>query len=222
MTATSDGCATSTQEDRLLAAGRAAVAEATKLWDRDIYDPARNDYSPRGVLSRVAINEIVRSGGWTRIDYRGDGDLEWCGLFVAACWRSAGIDPKWLATYFASTYRLDLWARYREFDPKHPNPRQVPPRLLAQLDRDSVTITWTPRAGDILLIGDGNPPFGDHICLVESFDPDRNVFHTLEGNGIGIGPDGKRRQGVVRGVRHLGGGGYCARRLIRPSACDLL
>ncbi len=76
--------------------------------------------------------------------------------------------------------------------------------------------------GDILMIGDGSPKFGDHICLVESFDPDRHTFATLEGNGIGIGPDGKRRQGVVRGVRHLGGSGYCARRLIRPAPGDLL
>lgn len=213
-----------TTQDRLEAAGRAAVAKAVEYWSRDIIDPARNDYSPRAVVSRAAINEIVHAGGWTWIDYRGDGDLEWCGLFVATCWRAAGLDPKWLAAYFSSTYRLDLWARYRDFDEKRPNPKPVtgPWRLLAELDRDSTTLPFAPRAGDILMIGDGQPRSSDHICLVESFDPERRVFQTIEGNGIGLGPDGKRRQGVVRATRYLGGGGYCARRLIRPAPSDLL
>ena len=35
-------------------------------------------------------------------------------------------------------------------------------------------------------------------------------------------PHAKRRQGVVRGERKLGGSGYCARRLIRPAIGDLL
>jgi hypothetical protein len=223
MTATSDGCASSTQENRLAAAGRAAVVEAAKLWQSDIVDPPRNDYSPRGVMSRHAINKIVHAGGWTWIEYRGDGDVEWCGLFVAACWRAAGIDPKWLASYFASTYRLDLWARYRTFNDKpNPRPAQGPHRLLAELGRESTSLPWDPRAGDILMIGDGQPVFGDHITLVESYDAERRVFNTIEGNGIGLGPDGKRRQGVVRAVRHLGGSGYCARRLIRPAPSDLL
>lgn len=222
MTATSDGCASSTAEDKLAAAGRAALAEATRLWAWDIYDPARNDYTERGVKSRLAINEIVHKGGWTWINYRGDGDVEWCGLFAATCWRTAGIDPKWLPTYFASTYRLDIWARYRSFDDKHPNPRpETGRRLICELGRESTSLPWEPRAGDILMIGDGAPVFGDHICLVESYDDERKVFNTLEGNGIGLGPDGKRRQGVVRGVRHLGGSGYCARRLIRPGTGDL-
>lgn len=224
MTATNDGCASSTQEDKLEAAGRAAIAEAARLWDSDIYDPPRNDDSARGVASRAAINAIVHAGGWTWIDYKGDGDVEWCGLFAAACWRVAGIDPKWLASYFASTYRLDIWARYRSFDAKHPNPRpdDGPWRRIANLDAKSAELPFEPRAGDILMIGDGSPMFGDHITLVDSYDPARKAFNTIEGNGIGIGPDGKRRQGVVRAVRHLGGSGYCARRLIRVAPGDLL
>lgn len=218
MTATSDGCATST---RLVAAGKTAIAEATKLWQRDVYDPARNDYTVRGVLSRVAINEILRASGWTWIDYRGDGDVEWCGLFVGACWKAAGIDPKWLATYFASTYRLDAWARYRDFNPRHPNPRPAtgPWRLIAELGRESTSIPFEPMAGDILMIGDGQPAFGDHICLVESYAD--GVFSTIEGNGNGRAPNGKIWQGVVRGKRKLGGDGWHARRLIRPAPSDL-
>lgn len=208
--------------DRLEDAGRTAIEQAAKLWTSDIIDPARNDYSPLGTHSRAAINGIVNAGGWTWINYRGDGDLEWCGLFAGACWRAAGLDPKWLATYWASTYRLDVWARYRDFDAKHPNPRSAagPWRLVAELGTESTSLPWEPRAGDILMIGDGQPAMGDHICLVESYAA--GVFQTYEGNGVGLGPDGKRRQGVVRGARHLGGGGYCARRLIRPAVGDLL
>lgn len=205
-------------------AGIAAIVEARRLFDSDIYDPPRNDYTPGGVMSRAAINDIVHKGGWTWIAYRGDGDVEWCGLFAATCWRAAGIDPKWLATYWASTYRLDVWARYRNFSDKHPNPRPAegPYRLIANLNQDSVSLPFEPRAGDILMIGDGSPEPGDHICLVESYDPETHVFFTIEGNGIGVGPNGKRRQGVVRAVRKLGGSGYCARRLIRPAQGDLL
>ena len=224
MTTTKEGCATSTETDRLELAGRAAITEAARLWSSDVFDPPRNDHSPRAQASRKAIEGIVHAGGWTWLDYRGDGDVEWCGLFAAACWRAAGIDPRWLATYFASTYRLDLWARYRSFNAKTPNDRPAhgPWRHVANLDRASKVLPWEPRAGDVLMIGDGSPEFGDHICLVESYDASRRVFATIEGNGIGIGPDGHRRQGIVRGARHLGGTGYCARRLIRPAPRDLL
>lgn len=224
MTTTQEGCASSTTIDRLELAGRRAVMEAARLWRLDVFDPRRSDHRERAEESRKVIQSIVDSGGWTWIDYRGDGDVEWCGLFAAACWRAAGIDPQWLATYWASTYRLDLWARYRSFSTDKPNPRPAsgPYRLIADLGSDSTELPFDPRAGDILMIGDGSPRFGDHICLVESYDGERKVFNTISGNGVGLGPDGKRRQGVVRAVAHLGGSGYCARRLIRPAPSDLL
>lgn len=211
--------------DHLEVAGRFAVAQATQFWKLDIYDPSRSDKSARAEASRRHIESMLRACGWTwQIPYAGDGQVEWCGIFVGACWRAAGIDPKWLATYFPSTYRLDTWAHYRTFNAQHPNPKptQGPYRLVAELDGGSTSLPFEPRAGDILMIGDGIPLPGDHICLVESYDPARKVFQTIEGNGTGVGPDGKRRQGVVRGVRHLGGSGYCARRLIRPAPADLL
>lgn len=208
----------------LEAAGHAAVAEGMRLWNLDVFDPRASDMTERAVASRNAIDDVLAAGGWTwQVPYRGDGQVEWCGLFVAACWRATGIDPKWLATYFASTYRLDTWARYRTFNAKHPNPKPAtgPYRLLAELTLESVRLPFEPRAGDILTIGDGNPLAGDHICLVRSFDPARRVFLTVEGNGTGLGPDGKRRQGIVTTERRLGGDGFCARRLIRPAPSDL-
>lgn len=225
MTQTTDGCATSTRPAYDIAeAGHAAVTEAIRLWQADVYDPPRSDKSEAANRSRKVIDEILMAAGWEwQVPYRGDGQVQWCGLFAAACWRAAGLDPKWLATYWASTYRLDTWANYKDFNPEKPNkkPAQGPYRLVANLDAISTTVPFEPQAGDILMIGDGTPRMGDHICLVVSYDPTRKVFATIEGNGVGLGPDGKRRQGIVRGLRHLGGQGYCARRLIRPAPSDI-
>lgn len=207
----------------LARAGELAIAEAERYWNLDIYDPSHSDKSTRANESRANIDAMLRACGWTwQIPYNGNGQVEWCGIFAGACWRAAGLNPKWLATYFASTYRLDLWARYQAFDPAHPNPRPVSMRrrLFAELDQNSTSVPFEPRAGDILMIGDGNPAAGDHITLVVSYDPVQRTFRTLEGNGGGVGPDGNHREGVVRAVRKLGGPGYCARRLIRPGVDD--
>ncbi len=200
------------------------MTEAARSWNSDIYDPLRSDKTVGAARSRASISRMLVDCGWTwEAPYKGDGHVEWCGIFAGACWRAAGLDPKWLATYFASTYRLDLWSSYRSFDSAHPNPRPAGDRRIhLELIPESTGLPFDPRPGDILMIGDGLPPMGDHITLVESYDAGRRVFHTISGNGVGIGPDGKRRQGVVRADVHLGGGGYCARRLIRPGFGDLL
>ncbi len=200
------------------------MVAADRLWKLDIYDPRRSDKSAAANASRKQIDAMLKAAGWTwEIPYLGDGQVEWCGIFAATCWRAAGLDPKWLAKYWASTYRLDLWAHYRSFDDAHPNPK--PPsdhRLCAELNAYSTSLPFTPQPGDVLMIGDGSPAMGDHICLVDSYDHDTRTFQTIEGNGTGVGPNGKRLQGVVRAERKLGGHGYCARRLIRPGFGDLL
>lgn len=209
--------------DKLEAAGRAAVTAAARLWSLDAYNAQPNDTSNHGVASRKVIDEILKACGWPwEVPY--NGRFKYCGLFVGRAWLEAGLDPKWIATYFASTIRLDMWARYRSFDEKHPNdkPAPGPRRLLAELNPASLRIPFAPRAGDILMIGDGDPAAGDHVTLVEAYDAESRTFRTIEGNGGGLGPDGKRRMGIVRAVRSLGGGGYCARRLIRPAPSDLL
>jgi hypothetical protein len=204
--------------------GQLALSEALRLWRLDVYDPPRADKSEPANHSRAVIDDILRTSGWTwEIPYKGDGQVEWCGLFAGACWRAAGLDPKWIATYFASTYRLNLWGSYRSFDAKHPNPRPMDrPRMMCILTRESSGLPFEPEPGDILVVGDGNPEVGDHIAIVEHYDEARRKFHTVEGNGIGNGPDGKRRQGIVRAERRLGGEGFCARRLYRPSEWDLV
>ena len=74
-------------------------------------------------------------------------------------------------------------------------------------------------------MGDGSPVYGDHITLVERYDPETRLFHTIEGNSRGKGPKGDSRQGVIRSARPLGarkGHTYIARRLIRPASTDLV
>jgi peptidoglycan hydrolase-like protein with peptidoglycan-binding domain len=218
--------ATSGELDAKLAeAGRAAVAAMAKLWALDVYNAQPNDQTPHGIASRAVIEDILTATGWSSyVPY--DGRFAYCGLTVGMAWRSVGVDLATIAHNFSSTYRLDMWARYKSFDEKHPNPK--PPegqqrRILVELTQASSAVPIDPRAGDILMIGDGNPAAGDHVCLVESYDAELRVFRTIEGNGTGLAPDGKMRHGgIVRGVRHVGGPGYCARRLIRPAPSDLI
>lgn len=206
-------------------AGQKALDEAHRLFNLDVYDPPANMTGIGADRSRKVIDEILTTAGWVwEVPFKGPSAVEWCGLFAGACWHAAGLDQKWLATYFASTYRLDLWGQYESFDAKHPNPRPTDGdrRLMANLNQASSSLPWQPMPGDILMIGDGTPPMGEHITIVESYDAVTKVFTTISGNGVGLGPDGKRRQGIVRATAHLGGGGYCARRLIRPAASDIV
>lgn len=205
--------------DKLLIEGQKVIAEAVYWWKQDIYDPTRSDASVSATASKKFITGFIKHGlDWTwEPDYAGDGTFEWCGAFAAECWSK--IKPELRKTYFASTYRLDRYASYQSsFGEKNAGAG----RLYAQLDEHSKTLPFAPREGDILLIGPKG--YGQHICLVESFDEKARVFHTIEGNGNGAGPRGERQQGVVKGVRALGAahvGDWCARRLIRPSVDDL-
>ena len=216
-------------DDALAVAGELAIAEALRLWHLDVYDPKRTDHSAAADASRAVIDECARSdsgAGWSWLPpYAGDGAVEWCGMFAARCWSHA--IPLWMRrTWWPSTYRLDTWARYATMDATHANlrPKTRAPRVYLPLGPDSVKLAVEPRAGDILLVGDGKPAYGDHVTLVERYDAERQMFHTVEGNGGGVGPKGNRRQGIVRAERPLGkrdGHSYIARRLIRPSIADL-
>lgn len=214
--------------DPLAAAGQAAIDEALRLWRFDIIDPKRSDKSGRASLSRDRIEDMIRSCGWDwELPYAGDGDLEWCGIFAGHCWRAA-IPQATLRTWLPSTYRLDRWASYSRMEQHRnaPPATPAPMRVYVKLDADSKTIHVAPRAGDILLVGpeDAAKAYGVHVCMVERYDPDEQMFYTVEGNATGLGPTGERRQGVVRAKRPLGarkGHSYIARRLIRPAVSDL-
>jgi hypothetical protein len=146
-------------------------------------------------------------------------------MFAAFAW-SAAIALVTRRTYFPSTYRLDAWAQYQTIgNVINSKPASGPYRVYVQLGEASTTIPIAPQPGDILLVGDGRPAYGDHVTLVERYDATTRLFATIEGNGVGVGPRGNRRQGVVRATRPLGaraGHSYIARRLIRPAPSDIL
>lgn len=210
--------------DALALAGQRAIAEAERLWQLDVYDPPRNDQSARGIANRIIIDDIIRTAGWGwALPYRGP-EPQWCGLMAAKCWITAGLDPKWTATYWASTYRLGLWARYQKFNGKSTNTPPLDPqdrRLMMRFVPGSIP-SWTPRAGDIVIVGDGEPEAGDHVTLCVAYDAAARTFETLSGNGGGVGPKGNQREGISRRTYAIDTGRYKAMWVIRPSFVDLL
>ncbi len=219
-------CATCNQElppDKLEQAGKEAIEIALRYWREDIYDPHSRDRTSDATRCKAVIDLMIRVGlGWTWEDlYSGDGAFEWCGAFAAKCWST--VKPEIRKRYFASTYRLDRYAQYLQVSDEVMTGRAG--RLYGVLDENSKrdALPFEPRPGDILIIG--YKGYGQHICLVESYDAAAGMFHTIEGNGNGTGPNGEHQQGVVRGLRPVGKRGtslWCARRLIRPSVDDLV
>lgn len=216
----------------LVAAGQLALAEAARLFATDIWDPPTSDHRPVAERWRDSITEMISSDrglGWSwEGRYAGDGSYEWCGAFASRCWSVAGLPVAIRRPFFASCYRLQRWATYHPIDARTPNPApraDQPRRMCVALDERSTALPVTPQAGDVLIVGGVGTGPGKHVTIVETFDG--QAFHTIEGNGRGTGPDGRQRQGVVRGVRPLGllhGQGpttYHARFLIRPAPGDL-
>lgn len=219
-------------ETMLVTAGQQALDAALGFWGQRIVDPPRSTWrEPAWDRSREAIDRMIRGKGglgWSRCSplvgaYRHDGDFEWCGAFAATAWRTAGLDPELAAVYWSSTYRLDKYAqRALAFG----SPRELRlRRRVTGLGRkylpfgpettfDDVS-RFGPRAGDVLIVnGKG---YGQHITLVEAWEPELGAFRTVEGNATGRGPDGTVYQGVTKNLRPFA----VCRRLIRPTAGDL-
>lgn len=223
MSDTQDGCASSTQEDKLESAGRRAAEVAEAIWNLDIFDPPIGSSHHRARQCLDKIEEIIAANGWSwALPYRGDGPPQWCGMTAGYCWRRAGLDPSWLSAYFASTIRLQCWATYQRWDRKSkPNPRPVyvDRRLYIDLRKP---FSVEPRRGDIVIVGDGNPSFGDHVTICMGYDPATKIFDTISGNGGGVGPKGDVRQGISRRPYRIGQSGYAPMYLVRPDSSDLL
>lgn len=212
-------------------AGRIAVLELKMLWLENVIDPP-ND-SAHWASSRKIIDDMIRTpigSNWTwSPPYVQNHDNEWCGYTLARAYnRSVKLEVR--KNYFPSTFRLDRFARYLPINDTLANPRPStgPYRMIIELDGKSTAAQAVfsdgtiPRAGDILLVGVKN--FGQHITLIERYDPGTGSFTTLEGNGIGMGPNGKRQEGIIRTTRYIGNApdtSFIARRIIRIAPTDL-
>ena len=218
------------------ACGVIAMCEAKIMWLKNIIDlPPASD--ARYETCRKAIDDMIRTDlglDWTWQDAYRD-NYEWCGAFASFAWRAAGLKRDLRYQYWSSTYRLELFGRYKRFDtvPNPPPAGGEPRRKIVDLDEHSgpmdarFAFDDPPRAGDILLVGGKNTAYGKHVTVVESFDEATGVFTTLEGNATGAGPSGGVRHGVIRHKRGVGllasssPTTYHARRLIRLSIADL-
>lgn len=224
MSTTNEGCASSTQPpDRLVAAGNKAADFMEALWKLDIFDPKIGSSHPRAKFCLDEISKIIAYNHWGwALPYRGDGPPQWCTMTAGRAWGEAGLDTSWLSAYFASTIRLRCWAQYERWDRKaKANPRPLPgaPRRLYVDLRKPFSVE--PRRGDIIIVGDGEPSFGDHGTVNMGYDPVTKTFDTISGNGGGAGPRGDRRQGVSRQNYRIGQGGYAPMFLVRPASSDL-
>lgn len=228
------------EEDEVEAAGKLAMARLHALWALNIHDPRHTDKSAEADRWRkVILDIIVNGGGWRWVErYRGDGasgNEQWCGFTQAKAWE-LWIDEDTRRTWWASCYRLDKWASYsdlvmgegasRRVTP-NPRPARGPHRGYWKLDEHSKGLPdgYAFQVGDLALVGDGIPDYGDHVVGLVGYDEKRRMFSTLEGNGVGRRADGTRGQGIVKAERPIGrrkAGDYHVRRIIRPAPGDLL
>jgi hypothetical protein len=212
----------------LVRAGELAALEMERLWQLDIIDPKIGSKDPRAARSLVEINRIIVRNGWGKPGaYKGNGPPQWCGMAAGDAWATAGMDPRPLAAFWASTLRLITWARYRAFN-GHAN--ATPPanvddrRMLVKLEVGK-PIAFVPRRGDVIIVGDGKDPAGDHINVNMGFNEATRSFDTISGNGGGVGPNGDTRDfrgGVSRREYFVDKGIFRAMWAVRPSFADLL
>lgn len=223
--------------------GQVAVLAARADWCLDIRDLPAAQIS---VGSRTWIDATVRThagSNWTwEQPYRGNGDIEWCGMAVARFWASAGLRLDLRRNFLPSTYRLDRFARYQQATDTVPNPRPPagPYRMIIELDENSTRANCVfpdgsiPREGDIMLVGGAKSSYGTHVTMIAGpvkpgdGRPGTDSYPTLEGNATGAGPSGARVHGVIKHARLIGLSStaapttYHARRIIRFAPADLL
>lgn len=212
-------------------AGRRALEEAIREWQLDVYDPRASDVTPRGQACKDIITGIIRRAGWgwsiPESGYVGDGPPQWCGLFALDCWLKAGLvlDVQIAAIFWASTLRMAKWFRYGDWNG---NDAGTAPQTGARMIiNPAITPTFpdgtSPRAGDVVIVGDGKPDEGDHITLLEAVTTTygRPVFHTVSGNGGGVGPTGKPREGISKQDYRIDRGGYRVLWVGRPGLGDV-
>ena len=225
---------------RLAVAGAIAMIELKRAWLTDIRD-ARDlavtdkDYE----RCRRFVDDLIRTTAginWTWEQPFPQGNFKYCGATAAKGAAAAGVKLALRTKYYASTYRLDRFARYQQIDATA-NPRPSTPGPLRKIINLGATSTpadamFGPndhlRAGDIVMIGPAETAadYGVHVCTVESVDYASGFVTTLEGNGTGLDPYGNKQRGIVRAQRPIGihGGSlatYHVRRALRIGLADL-
>lgn len=149
----------------------AVVALGLREHQRLVLEPVAGN--ARGA---AIINRYIRETWPWLAEYVKNGQVAWCGHFVAWLLKQLGAIKNLWFNAAISCRRLDAWGG---------RTRSVP---LEQV-----------RKGDILTTGsvDGTKPaYGSHIVLATDVDAD--WIYTVEGNAYGDLPNGQRGEGVVR------------------------
>lgn len=196
------------------------LAAALDEWGRVVRDDDGGHEGNRADITRYFETcgwsfHLARFGG----TYREHPTTSWCGIFAGAMGRRLGdyLEPDRcvglmldadVAKYCTpSTERLASPAKWAAAN-------EAMPRIFfgtgEGILRDKAT-RHIVKPEDVLLPGvlmtvktSGNKPnVGDHIVLVEKYDPASKTVYTVEGNGRGLLGDGKRGEGVVRVERAL-------------------
>ncbi len=213
--------------DALEIAGQRAANEALRLWALDIVDFPITSSNPRTAECLATISDIIRFCGWLPAGgYLGGRSApQWCGITAGWCWAHAGLDPRWLQVWFASTMRLVAWACYQSWNEhKNPRPPVAADRRLYQGLHPGAGLSFTPRAGDVVIVGDGRDRYGQHVTVCITYDDTRRTISTISGNGGGYGPHGgPAREGISQRDYTIDAPhGYRAMHVIRPAFGDLL
>lgn len=157
----------------------AVAARAVEEWRRAVMEPpgvnaARIDSYIRGPEGLGWPSAALRGSSDSR-EYRRNGQFQWCGAFAAWCWSI--LDAEIRLHHFASTYRLDGWTAG--------NARRLTPEELLP--------------GDLAIVGPRDKTAHITVVVGEPHEVDGIVsVETVEGNATGLGPAGKRYEGVIR------------------------
>lgn len=178
----------------------------------------------------------------TKKQYERNGDFQWCGVFAGYCLGRAGLAWPFRKYDMPSCYRLDRAFRYKGRTIDKGFRVRVPPAagsknaMLRPFAGNEYGIEdfheevgdmrrWgagmrelEPEPGDILIVGDGKPAYGDHVAIVRFTTPPNEV-QTYEGNAKTYGTKGDLREGVGTQTRRLSGS-YRILRVYRWSVAD--
>lgn len=161
------------------------LAEMVILWASDISEPIAGCVQP-------AITDFIMGDlglGWNSCEvgpdarpgapYTENGMFEYCGAFAARALHRI-VGPQARRRDLASTYRIE-----RAFKPR----------------RDRVVLAAV-RPGDLVMVGGQRGRRPTHIALTLACAGAH--IYTIEGNAVGRGPDGSKREGVVFRTRPVG------------------
>lgn len=165
----------------------------------------QRDYDPGQEATPDRIEQMVRDAdaAWDLGDdgeYTDESELEQCGYLVGASLNeigdyladdqcadarpAPGIVPECIGST-ARLYYVERWEAADLPQPSHPPPEEI-------------------ERGDIVVVGDDQGDFGDHITIATSSVDEPGHFTTVEANGQNVLlADGTRGEGLGTNRRHI-------------------